>query len=271
MVARLLATQNSRAALNRAPRPPSGCVASGGFSSGDCLHNGIRYRVGAGLSTNIFTTINAPNSAPRRFRTTQPRRIWRIESCEKLASVAVAALMFPPPPPPLTGVRLVAASRPSPSARDSPTTPLRRAQVASSRARLRSRAPQNAPQRQLTHKPARPNHAKTPPRNRNTPLCYTSIMPNPRQHSTNAERQAAYRARRAERAATPKAPIAARSYNAAALAKMQREIAAQIAALLEAREQYQSDRSETWLDSDARETFDEKTADIEESLNLLSA
>ena len=38
----------------------------------------------------------------------------------------------------------------------------------------------------------------------------------------------------------------------------------------EARESYQSDRSETWLDSDARETFDERTDSIEQARDLLA-
>jgi hypothetical protein len=102
--------------------------------------------------------------------------------------------------------------------------------------------------------------------NCNKETCYSSIMPNPKRYSTNAERQAAYRQRRDELTTTPNT---GRSYNAAALAKMKRDAITQLNQLLQAREQYQSERSESWLDSDARDEFDAATEEIENARNTL--
>ncbi len=105
--------------------------------------------------------------------------------------------------------------------------------------------------------------------NCNKETCYSSIMPNPRQHSTNAERQAAYRQRRDESALTLNAATAERHFNAASLAKMKRDAVALLDTLLQAREQYQSERSDKWLESDARDEFDAATEEIENARNTL--
>ena len=94
-------------------------------------------------------------------------------------------------------------------------------------------------------------------------------MPTPRKYSTNAERQAAYRARAA--AAASSAPLSA--VPPAAGSRRWAMLIGQARGLLEGvageMTTYESARSDTWHDSERGERFMERLETLEESLDLL--
>jgi len=91
-------------------------------------------------------------------------------------------------------------------------------------------------------------------------------MPTPRKYATNADRQAAYRARAAAAASLPALPPAAGPRRWAVLIGQARKLLAEIA---EEMATYEAAHSDAWHESERGERFMERLETLEESLDLL--